>query len=204
MSEHFKNGRKRESNAISKHFPELYQSCWDESITCINFQDGIEYPSDDAKKTVAQIHDLMGADRLVLRETQQGSLPVFIEEKTRTFKREKLDTGFYDSPKDEDLALTISYHNKSNQPKYQKHVQHYGEGIFIPSYLAYLVYDPDGNIPIYSYLIDYKQLIECHDDIAKSLQHNEVDGNSTYYISQGELEQRGLVTHRWENTRWSQ
>ena len=201
---HFSGDRKRQANQMADVFPRIYRDYWGENTTCRDFQAGVHYNPDDAEKSLAEIHDIMGADRLILNETELGSMPIFAEEKSRTFKREKLDKSYYNRPFDEDLALTTEYHNRKNQSKHTKHMAHKDGYSFIPTVLSFLVYEADTLEPIRAYLIDYHKLLNEKDTLDYTENTNASDGNTTHYISQMELIERDLVIHSWTNDGWTQ
>lgn len=201
---HFSGERKQHANTVDAGFKHIYEDYWGDEIRYHNHQEGTHYPDSIADMTDAQVHDIIGADRLILRDSPAGVVPVFVEEKSRTFKREKLDREFYDRPFDEDLALTIEYHNKSNQPKHRKHLEHREGHIFTPSILSYLIYDPETKQPIRGYLIDYEKLLATKSDMEYETYRNDIDGNTSHYITQLELVERGLVIHSWQNDGWEQ
>ncbi len=201
---HFTPDRKAHANKLDSAFTRLYQQHWGNSVATYDFQDGTDYPLKDSDKSLAQIHDLMGADRLILKETGMGSVPIFIEEKTRTFKREKLDKGWYNKPFDEDLALTIEYHDKRNQPKHRKQLKSVDTPAFVPGVLAYIVHEKETDEAIRGYLIDYHDLLTRKDELQYDEQRNDRDGNTTHYIPQIELVENDMVLYAWTNEEWQQ
>jgi len=194
---HFSGDRKRQANNLADAFERLYKHCWGEDTQCHNYQDGVHYPRSMDDMTDAQLHDIIGADRLVLRETHMGILPTWVEEKSRLY-RPWIDAPYQDSPFAVDLALTTEYHNKTNQPKHRKHVEYHDKQMFIPSVLAYLVADAD-DTPIRGYLIDYHKLLANKSEIAYQPRRNDSDGNTSHYISQMQLIEHGLVIDSWVN-----
>jgi len=198
---HYDTTRKEQANALDSAFVELYEQHYGSQASEIrSLQNGLEYASDDNEKTLADLHDMSGADRILLLETGMGAKPVFVEEKTRTFKPDNMQKfGHYNGPTDEDLALTVEYHNKKNQPKHRKQLDHVDEIGFVPSLLAFVVYNKTTKKPFVSMLIDYQALLSMKDEIDYQRNSNDRDGNTTDYIPQDELVQRGLVEGRYFN-----
>lgn len=195
---HFDPTRKENSNELDGAFESLYKRYWGDDLRHIRgMQEGTTYPTADTEKSLDEIHDIMGADRMLLIETGMGSKPIFVEEKTRTFKPHKMKYEWYNSPKDEDLALTVEYHNKKNQPKHRKHMEHKNQLGFIPSVLAFVVHVEGTNKPLVSMLMDYHELLERKSGMDKKRNPNGADGNTSDYISQSELHDNGIVLTRY-------
>lgn len=191
MSEHYDESRKQEAQQMRPAHNRMYKQLWGEDITIHSFESDRKYPAHDEDKTINEIHDIVGADTLMLVDSKTGTKPIFIEEKSRTYKKEKLSKPYYNGPKDEDLALTLKYNQKDNQPKYQKHIDTVDKIGFIPSVLSYIVYDSDRMEALRGFLIDYKKLLRVRDNLDTTVQEYKRYGkvqNVTEYIPQPELE----------------
>ena len=190
---HYKESRKQQADTHREQINDLYRDYWGKSLDRIIDLDGQNAYETDDNKTVADWHDIAGADTGLVIETEHGGMITFVEEKTRYYDAD----GYADSPDDVDLALTTEYPNKSFAPKHKKHLELRTDGMFIPSWLFFGVHDSAGMCRCY--LIDYNRLLAWYDAIeAESTEHhNQRDGNVTRYVEVETLDQYDLIEERW-------